>query len=281
MSARLIIIEGLPGAGKSTVAEITSEVLSELKIQKKFFSEGNKDHPADYDGVAYLLKEQFYKLLEDHEILSELIKNKSSMKWQNFLVPYVKLMNEMGDEMPRELVNTLMNNDIYELPFELHIELLLDRWSDFVADALKSNSTYLFECCFIQNPITVSMIRDDTPKDITIRYIEKLAKIIEPLDPVLIYVDQNDLEASFMKIIEERPTEWLDGFTDYYTNQGIGKEKKLEGVEGTIEVLKLRKKLEIEIFNRLDMKKMILDNSSYNGTMVKKKMHELMENEFN
>ncbi|SYX82963.1 protein of unknown function [Paenibacillus alvei] len=67
--------------------------------------------------------------------------------------------------------------------------------------------------------------------------------------------DHQDVGSTFKKAINERPKEWLDGFIDYYTNQGFGKMQGLSGVEGTIHVLQERKNIELEIFNLLKMNK--------------------------
>ncbi|MBY0205053.1 MULTISPECIES: hypothetical protein [Paenibacillus] len=51
----------------------------------------------------------------------------------------------------------------------------------------------------MQNPITIGMIKyGDTNEDVT-SYIKELKKIIEGLNPLFIYVEQNDLEHSFRK----------------------------------------------------------------------------------
>ena len=43
------------------------------------------------------------------------------------------------------------------------------------------------------------------------------------LNPMLLYVEQDNLEFSFRKALKERTPEWSTGIVDYYTNQGYGK----------------------------------------------------------
>jgi thymidylate kinase len=57
MNTKLILIEGLPGSGKSTTAGMAAEILKQKGIETNLFLEGNLDHPADYDGVAFFQKE--------------------------------------------------------------------------------------------------------------------------------------------------------------------------------------------------------------------------------
>jgi len=96
-----------------------------------------------------------------------------------------------------------------------------------------------------------------------IEYVLCLEKIIHKLNPVLFYVQQDDLEGSFRKAFYERPTDWAAGFVEYYTNQGYGERHQHTGINGTLEVLKERKKLEMKIYECLTIHKSILNNSLY------------------
>ena len=64
---------------------------------------------------------------------------------------------------------------------------------------------------------------------------------------------------------------------NYYTNQGYGKENKLEGLEGTLEVLKARKELESEILNELNLDIYILNNSEFNMDKHKDKLISIIK----
>lgn len=278
MATKLIIIEGLPGSGKSTIAQITDEILNENEVAHKIFIEGNFEHPVDYEGVSFLNYQEFNELITKYDKYSDLIKMNSIRKDENFLIPYANMKNKLGTQFPDELLNDIVKHDIYELPLDTHIDLILDRWTNFVDSAMQDKRTYIFECCFIQNPITVSMLRDNSPKEITINYINRLAKIIEPLNPILLYVNQNNVEESFRKVVGERPNSWLEGFIYYYTKQGFGKANKKNGIGGTIEVLKSRKVLEMEILDILDMEKQIIDNSLYDYNKTKKEISNIIKN---
>ncbi len=108
------------------------------------------------------------------------------------------------------------------------------------------------------------MIKYGAKKAEILSYVKELAAIVERLNPLLIYVEQNDLEQSFRKIVKERPKEWSEGFIEYYTNQGYGKEHDYKGVDGTLHVLKARRLLEEEILNGINIAKQKVDNSSFN-----------------
>ncbi|HDR7550903.1 TPA: hypothetical protein QCX50_005082, partial [Bacillus mobilis] len=171
----------------------------------------------------------------------------------------------------------IFKNDIYELPLERNIELITEKWRDFVEIANNENKIYIFECCFIQNPLTIGMVKYGEKKEKVISYINALAKIIEKLNPVLFYIEQDDLEFSFRKVFNERDKEWSAGFIEYYTNQGYGKMKGYHGLDGTIKVLEARRDIEREIFNMLNIKKTKIDNSQYEAIKYKSMIIEKLK----
>lgn len=263
MNTKLIIVEGLPGFGKSTTANLVNEILTQNNIEAELFLEGNLDHPADYDGVACFNEIEFEQLLSNSGNFKEVLLNRVKTKGSNYLLPYIKIKDEYGDQFSDELFHLIMKNDVYELPFNQNVELIADKWNDFAEMALADNKVYIFECCFIQNPLTIGMVKYNEPKEKTINYVLKLEKLIEKLNPLLLYVEQDDLGFSFRKAIKERPSQWSTFFVDYYTNQGYGKVHNLTGVEGTLQVLEARRELEKKIFNLLTMKKHKINNTNY------------------
>ncbi|MFD2443038.1 hypothetical protein ACFSO7_03485 [Bacillus sp. CGMCC 1.16607] len=257
---KLILIEGIPGSGKSTTAQLTYDILKEMNIGSKLFLEGNLEHPADYDTVSYFSKDEFTDLKANFKEFESLLLSIAVEQENGYLIPRYKI----GDsKLPDELSSTLWNHDLYELPLELHIELITAKWEQFRDMALNSEETYIFECCFIQNPVTTGMVKYDASDEVVMNYIKRLADIIEPLNPVLIYVDQKDLSYSFTKAVQERPKDWSEGFMNYYNHQGYGKRCGAEGLEGTIAVLKARSELEAKIFEALKMEKYKIDNSEF------------------
>jgi hypothetical protein len=280
VATKLIIVEGLPGAGKSTTAQNIYDILKDKGINSELYCEGNLNHPADFDGVAYFNNEDFNILKQVH-LANINIVDKIKIKYNNgYLIPYRKAIEEQDISFAHELFNDIIKNDIYELPIDIHRELILSRWNDFANKYINDDKVVIFECCFIQNPITVTMIRNNSPKEITMSYINSLSEIIMPLEPILIYIEQGFIKEYFSRAIDERPREWIDGFTHYYTNQGYGLCNNLKGLDGVIEILKARSKLEREIYNSLKLLKYKIDNSTFNLNLLKNRINSIIENYF-
>ncbi|WP_043932350.1 hypothetical protein [Bacillus sp. EB01] len=272
MNTKLILVEGLPGSGKSTTAKLVHEILTERKINTELFFEGNLDHPADYDGVACLATSQWEHLLSTSSDNKEVLLENVIEKNGSYLIPYQKISKKLSEK----LIHTLSKLDIYELPLERNIELITERWAEFAKAAAAEQKTYIFECCFIQNPVTMGMVKYNASKEQTIEYVQKLAASVKQLNPILIYVDQDTIDYSFRKAVMERPEDWSKGFISYYTEQGYGKDHNLAGLEGTLQVLKARQTLEKEIFDVLQMKKVLVSNSSFDLDNYKLKLQSVV-----
>lgn len=276
MNTRLVLIEGLPGSGKSTVAQFVSQILFEQGAETQLFLEGNVDHPADFEGVAFYQQDEFDQLLLKHEAYSDMITTKSAKHSSGYLISYRKIKDEWGSQFPDELIHEIGKKDIYELPFDQHVKLLVDRWNTYVEDHLQGSAVSIFECCFIQNPLTIGTVKYNVQKEEVTEYVSELERIIKPLNPLLIYVDQQDVRFAFEKAIDDRPREWSEGFIEYYTTQGYGKMRGCESVDGTVQVLEERKSIELEIFNRLKIDKHKIDNSAFDMEKCKYELRKIL-----
>ena len=263
MKTKLILVEGLPGSGKSTTARLIHEILTDNQVSAELYMEGNLDHPADYEGVAYFTEEEFEDLLTESGNLSKVFQERVIIKRGRRLLPYMKIKNELGSDIPDELFAAISKKDVYELPLEENIAVISESWEEFAKQAAAEEKVYIFECCFIQNPVTVGMVKYGVSDKVTIDYVKKLAEAVEALNPLIVYVKQEDLEKSFRKAVTERSKDWLNGFVHYYTSQGYGLEKGLSGLDGTIDVLKARQELEYRILDHLPMTSYILNNSKF------------------
>lgn len=279
INTKLILVEGLPGSGKTTTATITNDILKEWNVDTNLFLEGNAEHPADYEGGCYFSKTEFAQLLKQYNEVQTIFVKHAIERCDGFVLPQYKLKQDLAERMvPNSFWDKIWSHDIYELPLEKNIELITDKWKRFVEQATTGNQTYIFECCFIQNPVTIGMIKYGASKEDVMNYVKQLAEIIEPLNPVLIYVDQQDLSHSFKKAVQDRTKEWSTGFMDYYNNQGYGKIHGAQGIEGTIAVLEARKQLEASIFNALAIKKFKIDNSPFEMDSYKNRIMEILMN---
>ncbi|MCY1692417.1 hypothetical protein OVA29_19285 [Exiguobacterium sp. SL14] len=72
MVTRLFLVEGLPGSGKTTTAETLTPLLQEQQINTRLHIEGDLNHPADYESVAYLTMDEWTDFQREYNLLNVL-----------------------------------------------------------------------------------------------------------------------------------------------------------------------------------------------------------------
>lgn len=65
MQHRLILVEGIPGSGKTTLANKIKDYLENKGLTAVLFNEGDA-HPADLSWQAYLTTDEYNQLLLDY-----------------------------------------------------------------------------------------------------------------------------------------------------------------------------------------------------------------------
>lgn len=277
MAPKVVLFEGLPGSGKSTAARLFYELCKENGLCAKLYLEGDQSNPADYEGTAYLTPEELASLEQEYPQKTIVLDQISTKHLGGYLLPYRKAADEGLLFYEEDLFQSLSRYDIYELALDLHQELVLERWRSFVEHCVQSDEIIVLECCFIQNPVTVFMVKHDKTAPEAEQYIRILEGIIRPLDPLLLYVDQQDLKASFLKAVRERPEYWFEGFAQYYTSQGYGLHHGLKGMEGILRILNDRQELERSIYDSLKINKQMIDNSRFDKEQMREQLSSIIE----
>ena len=250
---KLYIVEGLPCSGKSTTSKYVAELLEKSGKDVKYVDEGSGEHPADYEFHAYITQEQLKKLEENIQIK---IRQYSTEKSTGYIVA----LSECTDN-EREL---LLPYKIYDfLPWETEKSLMLERWKQFADQAAQEDRIYVFNCVFLQNPMCETMMRFNLSKEESFEYIEQIYNIISPLEPMIIYLKNDDVAEQIKTTSKERPG-WLDAVLDYHVNGGFGKSISANGVDGYLKCLEERQNRELEYLKMAEIDSVVIENAHRN-----------------
>lgn len=260
LHSRLILIEGIPGSGKTTTARFVRDWLVLHGKQPALFLEGDWQHPADYESVACLDENEYARLRAHFPDQAAFLEQHARSENGEWLFSYHQLRHEHGDQAPDALFETLARYEIYDLPAARHQRLMRQSWQSFVRRALDDDVTYVFECCFLQNPLTTLLARNNLSESAACRHVLDLADIIRPLQPKLVYLAQADVRATLAKVRAERPREWADYVTRYLTGQEYGQAHGLSGFEGVIRFYAMRQALEVDLLRALPIASALLSD---------------------
>lgn len=231
---RLYTVEGLPCSGKSSTAQFIADILLRQGKQVCHIDEGTGNHPADYE---------FHALIDGQ------------------IVP-------LNQYVPEELP-ALLPYKIYDgLPWETEAPLMLDKWRQFVRE-IAADTVYVFNCVFLQNPMCETMMRFGMSEEESAAYIRQIAEIIAPMEPLIVYLHNDDIADSVRRASQERPG-WLDAVIDYHCGGRYGRSIRAEGFEGYIACLAERQRREERILQTLPLQAVTLDNPQRDWTAARR-----------
>lgn len=240
MMAKLYIVEGLPCSGKSTTAGFIAECLRQDGSNVCLVDEGTGDHPADYEWHAFV----------NGQVIS------------------------LAD-VPQEELPGLLPCKIYDgLPWETEFPLMLDKWQSFVESA-NDSTTYVFNCVLLQNPMCETMMRFGMREEASADYIRRIAEIIRPLDPVVIYLHTDDAQQMIRRTASERPG-WLEAVIDYHVSGGYGRSIGAAGFDGYIACLEERQRREERILSSLPVTARILRNAHRDWSAARAELEKMI-----
>jgi len=177
-----------------------------------------------------------------------------------FLVPHGKLRAEgLVSESARD---DLSARDVYELPEPTYRRLALERWRAFGKRASAEPNTWVFDCCLLQNPLTTLLVKHNCEDPVIREHVRRVIEAVSALDPIVVHLHQDDIRATLDRVTSERPAEWRDSFVRYHTRNGYGRVHLLHGIEGTVQALAARQRLEEELLMDLPVVSVRIDMSS-------------------
>ncbi|MCX7772195.1 MAG: hypothetical protein N2376_03680 [Clostridia bacterium] len=258
MKHKLIILEGLPGCGKSTLSQNLHEALKNMEIMGELYGEGHLDHPADYEATACLTEAEYNSITEKYSEKEGLLKGHTAKKGDDYFVSFGKLWKLEGTNA---LCEELTQYATYgRLPWEREKKIMLDYWKEFTDKALHQEQYTIFECCFLQNQMCELMARFNRDEPEIEEQLKAIADIIRPLNPLIIYLGVSDVQKRLDEIVPTRPKEWLKFVIDYHTRQGYGLAHGLEGYEGLVIFYKERQRIEKSMLPKLHLDTFVLQD---------------------
>lgn len=258
MRTKLILVEGLPGSVKTSTARFVAEWLRHQGVRCQLFLEGDLAHPADFESVACFRAQELADRVRGFPKEAGILQSAAWTTPVHTFIPYGKLLQRAN--LPETLQHELQRHDVYTLPSADYGQLIRQRWHAFAQQHQDHDGVVIFECSFLQNPITQLFVYNDAEELDVHEQIIGLGETVSILNPVLFYLNPADVHDTIARVSQERPTSWLEFVIWYHTQQGYGLRRGLQGFRGYIEVLRQRRALELALLNKLPMNMVQLDN---------------------
>ncbi|WP_175988153.1 hypothetical protein [Bacillus sp. Marseille-Q1617] len=252
MSGRVIFVEGIPGAGKTSTVQMISGVLKDKGLPVKAYIEGDPDQPADYEGVALLSKEELSSIKKSNSESAKGLQFYCERTEYGVLVHYAKMAE--SNRFPEDIINEISRYDIYNKEPEMYTALIKSKWEQFSGILAGTDAVYILDCCLLQNPTTFLSARNDLQEDFIEGFVRDLLDEVKKFRPLVIYLEPNDIRKALKHVMSERSGQWFNFVRDYYTTQAYGKNHDLKNdFNGVISYLTHRVKLEKSILTKANV----------------------------
>ena len=269
MKNRLILVEGIPGSGKSTISRKIRNYLVSKGLEVVLYNEGDL-HPADMAWNALLTKEEYNNVIKDNKEYENIIKENSKFEEDYVMVAYKKLGLRKDKS---ELMKLFEAHEVYDgrVTCDVFKELHLKRWKKF-AEQMKEdkNKIVIFECAFLQNNVNELLAIYEKDLNYIKDYLNELIGTVLELNPKLIYLKQPSVKETLNRVSKERISDnkeaypdWIDVVIEYFKNSNYGKHNNINGFDGVVRYFEKRQEIELEVIKSLSIDNLVICNHNY------------------
>jgi hypothetical protein len=266
MQPKLILVEGIPGSGKTTIAKKISAYYRDRGVSATTYSEGEA-HPADLGWIACVPSERYNDLLERYPQFAEDIKANSQIEHGYAMIAYLRIRDRtkaFHDEME--------SYEVYDrrAEWEVFRDLHLYRWHAFAESHATKDEIAVFECALLQNHINEALFfYSKSTAEIT-AHLKLLVDSVVKLNPTLIYLAQPDVRETIRRVSDARADkhgrrDWMERVIGFFESCPHG---GYNGFDGMVQAFEDRRLVEMAALPLLGIPVHIVGNPVYNWENV-------------
>ena len=275
MKTKLIMIEGIPGSGKSTFAKRISDFYINHGVKVNLYNEGGF-HPADLAWNACIPVELLNDILAPYESFRNEIDKNIFIEDDYAIISYTQVKTT-----DNAFFKDMEAREVYDnrVPFDVFNELHRKRWRSFGKQVKEKNELTVFECALLQNHVSELMLFHLADIELLKTHINELIQTVTELSPSMIYLSQPNVRKTIERVSKQRIFEngnWIDGIINYSETSPYGKLHGIKGFDGAVQIFEERKRIELEIIKSLPIKTIVLENPNYDWEALWEKIESFL-----
>lgn len=206
---KLVLVEGLPGSGKSTTTTYLAELLRQRDVPVAAYLETAPGHPLNVGGELH------------------------------------PSGRTIGDEFFRRYT------------IESFVDESVQRWQAMVRAAEQEATVNILDSYPYQNSVRVLLQLDATLEQLR-AYAQQVESVMQPLAPILIYLDRRDLGEAARAISRQRGEAWTAYLVEVATRCPYAQRRGLVGPSGASTLLQTYRGVVTELLGESRLPRVVL-----------------------
>jgi hypothetical protein len=149
----------------------------------------------------------------------------------------------------------------------------VSRWRTFAEETQRGGYVPVLDGQLFHGDLTHLFLMEASFDELA-AYCERLAQVIEPLNPLVIYLRQQNVERAVRIVCAERGEDWVKYQVDWKLKGPYAVRRNLAGLEGLIALYQDYRLMTDALYDRLRLSKMVIENSERDWARYKQQILE-------
>jgi hypothetical protein len=134
------------------------------------------------------------------------------------------------------------------------------KWRSFVASSLAVERISIVDGQLFHGNLTTLLLLE-ADEDQIAAYCREVVAVIKPLNPLLIYFHQDDVDSAIRAVSAQRGEKWVNYQVNWKLKSPYASRRGLAGLDGLITLYRQYRALTDQLFADLDIPKISIENS--------------------
>ena len=207
---RIILLEGMPSTGKTTNARFMQIQLERNGVSAKWIHEIATPHPLLFYDEAGMTRDEYDGFIRLYPHAAAVLNGIAEFKGNDVFIPLIEIQWKYLDTIGEEAYRALLEHNAWNLPLEAYKRFALVKWAGFSEKALENRGeVYIIDGAVFQYQVFIFLLKNRPYGELQ-NFIDRLIKVIMPLNPRLIFLRRKNAEASIDYLENDRGTPYLD-----------------------------------------------------------------------
>ena len=184
---RIILLEGLPGTGKTTNSYMLFEQLVRNGRDVRWLHEVSQPHPTLFFSESCLTKEAYRLFTEKYPEAAGMLGSIAEVRAATVGIDYLTAARRMPGQENAAWYQELKQYDAMDFPLERYEPAALEKWEAFVNAALRNDTIYILDSGIFQYQIFTFLLNGADYRRLA-KFVRSIMNMLRPLRPALIYL---------------------------------------------------------------------------------------------